>query len=43
MILLDTIVVSEAMKPDPHPSARDWLDAERDCSEKRRLIVSSTL
>lgn len=28
MILLDTNVVSEAMKPDPHPSVRDWLDAQ---------------
>jgi predicted nucleic acid-binding protein len=28
MILLDTNVVSEAMKPDPCPSVRDWLDAQ---------------
>ncbi len=28
MILLDTNVVSEAMKPLPHPSVRDWLDAQ---------------
>ena len=28
MILLDTNVVSEAMKPEPNPSVRDWLDAE---------------
>jgi len=28
MILLDTNVVSEAMKPEPHPSLRDWLDAQ---------------
>ncbi|MDH6263595.1 type II toxin-antitoxin system VapC family toxin [Bradyrhizobium sp. BR13661] len=28
MILLDTKVVSEAMKPAPHPSVRDWLDAQ---------------
>ncbi len=28
MILLDTNVVSEAMKPDPHLSVRDWLDAQ---------------
>ena len=28
MILLDTTVVSEAMKPEPHPSIRDWLDAQ---------------
>jgi predicted nucleic acid-binding protein len=28
MILLDTNVVSESMKPEPHPSVRDWLDAQ---------------
>ena len=28
MILLDTNVVSEAMKPDPHPAVRDWLDEQ---------------
>ena len=28
MILLDTNVVSEAMRPAPHPSVRDWLDAQ---------------
>jgi len=28
MILLDINVVSEAMKPEPHPSVRDWLDAQ---------------
>ena len=28
MILLDTNVVSEAMKPQPHPSVRNWLDAQ---------------
>lgn len=28
MILLDTNVLSEAMKPEPHPSVRDWLDAQ---------------
>lgn len=28
MILLDTNVVSEAMKPDPAPSVRTWLDAQ---------------
>ncbi|HVL72794.1 MAG TPA: type II toxin-antitoxin system VapC family toxin [Beijerinckiaceae bacterium] len=28
MILLDTDVVSEAMKPEPSPSVRDWLDAQ---------------
>ena len=26
MILLDTNVVSEAMKPQPHPAVRTWLD-----------------
>ena len=28
MILLDTNVVSEAMKPEPHRTVRDWLDAQ---------------
>ena len=28
MILLDTNVVSEAMRPEPHPAVRDWLDAQ---------------
>ncbi|PZR84528.1 MAG: VapC toxin family PIN domain ribonuclease [Stutzerimonas stutzeri] len=28
MIVLDTNVVSEAMKPEPAPSVRDWLDAQ---------------
>ncbi|MEY9523988.1 putative nucleic acid-binding protein [Bradyrhizobium japonicum] len=28
MILLDTSVVSEVMKPGPHASVRDWLDAQ---------------
>ena len=28
MVLLDTNVISEAMKPQPHPSVRDWLDAQ---------------
>jgi len=28
MILLDTNVVSEAMKPEPQRSVRDWLDAQ---------------
>lgn len=28
MILLDTNVVSEAMKAEPDPSVRDWLDAQ---------------
>lgn len=28
MIVLDTNVVSETMKPDPDPRVRDWLDAQ---------------
>ncbi|MDO9499818.1 type II toxin-antitoxin system VapC family toxin [Falsiroseomonas sp.] len=28
MIVLDTNVVSEAMKPEPAPAVRDWLDAQ---------------
>jgi len=28
MILLDTNVVSEAMKPRPHPAVRGWLDEQ---------------
>ena len=28
MILLDSNVISEAMKLEPHPSVRDWLDAQ---------------
>ena len=28
MILIDTNVVSEAMKPEPHSSILDWLDAQ---------------
>jgi predicted nucleic acid-binding protein len=28
MILLDTNVISEAMKPEPHPPVREWLDAQ---------------
>lgn len=28
MILLDTNVVSEAMKPEPHPAVRKWLDEQ---------------
>jgi len=28
VILLDTNVVSEAMRPAPHPAVRDWLDAQ---------------
>jgi hypothetical protein len=29
MILLDTGIVSEAMKPSPDPVLREWLDAQR--------------
>ena len=28
MIVLDTNVVSEAMKPEPHPAVRAWLDKQ---------------
>jgi predicted nucleic acid-binding protein len=28
MIVLDTNVVSEAMKPEPHPAVRDWLNEQ---------------
>jgi hypothetical protein len=28
MILLDTNVISEAIKPDSHPTVRAWLDAQ---------------
>lgn len=28
MIVLDTSVVSEAMKPEPHPSVQAWLDEQ---------------
>ena len=28
MIILDTNVVSEAMKPQPHPAVRAWLNAQ---------------
>jgi predicted nucleic acid-binding protein len=28
MIILDTNVVSEAMKPEPAPAVRDWLDEQ---------------
>ena len=36
MILLDTNVVSEAMKPEPHRGVRDWLDAQ--AAETRRRV-----
>ena len=29
MILLDTNVVSETMRPDPSVNVRGWLDAQR--------------
>ena len=38
MILLDTNVVSEAMKPGPDPAVRDWLDAQA----AETLYLSST-
>lgn len=28
MIVLDTNVVSEAMKPDPNPAVQQWLNAQ---------------
>ena len=28
MIVLDTNVVSEAMKPEPHPAVRAWLNIQ---------------
>ena len=28
MIVLDTNVVSEAMKPEPHPAVRAWLNEQ---------------
>lgn len=28
MIVLDTNVVSESMRPEPHPTAKAWLDAQ---------------
>jgi toxin FitB len=28
MILLDTNVISEAMKPEPHPVVRAWLNKQ---------------
>lgn len=37
MILLDTNVISEAMKPEPHAAVRDWLDAQA----AETLFVSS--
>jgi toxin FitB len=40
MILLDTNVVSEAMKPEPHPSLRAWLN---DQSAETLYLSSVTL
>ena len=40
MIVLDTSVVSEAMKPEPHPAARAWLN---DQAAKMRSLSSVTL
>jgi hypothetical protein len=37
MILLDTNVVSEAIKPEPNPSLLAWLDAQ----EAETLFLSS--
>jgi len=37
VILLDTNVLSEAMKPEPHVGLRDWLDAQA----AETLFVSS--
>ena len=37
MILLDTNVVSEAMKPEPDPAVRKWLDEQA----AERLYLSS--
>lgn len=45
MIVLDTNVVSEAMKPEPHPAVQTWLDAPdraaRSLSSARRRSVSA--
>lgn len=40
MIVLDTNVVSEAMKPEPAPAARDWMDAQ---SAETLYITSVTV
>lgn len=40
MILLDTNVVSEAMKPEPNPAVRDWLDAQ---AAETLFVTSVTL
>ena len=40
MIVLDTNVVSEAMKPEPHPAVRAWLN---DQSAETLYLSSVTL
>jgi len=40
MIVLDTNVVSEAMKPEPAPAVRDWMDAQ---SAETLYITSVTV
>jgi len=40
MIILDTNVVSEAMKPEPHPLVRAWLNAQ---SAETLYLTSVTL
>jgi predicted nucleic acid-binding protein len=40
MIVLDTSIVSEAMKPEPHPSVRGWLN---DQSAETLFLSSVTL
>lgn len=43
MILLDTKVVSEAMKPEPHAAVRRWLDAQAAETLYRSTITISDL
>ena len=40
MIVLDTNVVSEAMKPEPHPAVREWLN---DQAAETLYLTSVTL
>jgi len=40
MIILDTNVVSETMKPEPHPAVRDWLN---DQAAETLYLTSVTL
>lgn len=40
MIVLDTNVVSEAMKPEPHPAVRAWLN---DQAAETLYLTSVTL